>query len=1016
MDVIKQPYFLLTLMMIVIVSSSFGFDEKMHYILYITPTCTSSCPYPTKPCLTLSQFAANTSWLKSNTTLMFLPGNHTLNSEISISNISNLSMLPNSTLEDSFQTVICQQIASFKFENIDNLMMKGLKLLGCYGNKALSIKSFTLENSTFQGQDYRGTAASLEISDSVVEIKGSYFISNTVGSCLQIFDLITDVYARVGGVLFVTRSSITIMKSNFVGNGAEIGGAIFSHQFSNITITDSTFVENRAAITKFDTHCSSSVSYRDVLRADLGSDFIKTFCSGGVTGMFQSRLVVNGSTFSNNTSEGDTVGGGASVLSIQFHSAATINGCDFQNNSVNGFGGALIIAESNVTIESSTFYHNSADHGGVMYVTVFSAIVIRHSNYSNNSATSFGGVIASDQNNQLMVIGSRFIDNRAAIGGALSTAMTNLSLWGNVFSSNQATGNGGVMYVKQNDINFRSCNLLADNFARDGGAIYAIESTLTANSGHVLRVMSNTASGSGGGLYLYRSNLNMYTQYNGTTDISGNRANNSGGGIHAINSLITVYCDRLGLSPYQGSIKFTGNMAHKGGGICLESAAQLRIQKIGNIRKTNVSMFFTSNSAHYGNAIYVVDETYFDVCARQSNTINSTAASSAECFFQVLSQSRPLIFEPNFISIEFNINSSSRSTIVGGLLDRCIPDPHAQIITDGYTHKEIDGVTYLRMISNMNDTRSISSSPVRLCFCTIDDQPDCSYDPVPPGIQVKKGESFNVSLVAVDQVNHTVMSVMIYSSLNHVDSGLGEGQLIQMTNNACTNLTFSVVSPYASEQLILYAEGPCRNASRSQRRVYVTFLPCICPIGFQPNQDAIRKNCECVCDSKLSPFFTGSNCNHQTESLVRSGNFWIDFINDTNDVDNSSGYLIYPHCPLDYCLPPEAKVQVNLNTVNGADIQCANNRSGMLCGVCQPGLSLSLSSSRCITCSKPGYKYFVSIVIITLIAGVILVCLLMVLNLTVAVGTLNGVIFCANIIGANSSMFFPSKIFFTFTL
>ena len=144
------------------------------------------------------------------------------------------------------------------------------------------------------------------------------------------------------------------------------------------------------------------------------------------------------------------------------------------------------------------------------------------------------------------------------------------------------------MYVKQNDINFRSCNLLADNFARDGGAIYAIESTLTANSGHVLRVMSNTASGSGGGLYLYRSNLNMYTQYNGTTDISGNRANNSGGGIHAINSLITVYCDRLGLSSYQGSIKFTGNMAHKGGGICLESAAQLRIQKIGNIRKTNV--------------------------------------------------------------------------------------------------------------------------------------------------------------------------------------------------------------------------------------------------------------------------------------------------------------------------------------------------------------------------------------------------------------------------------------------
>ena len=52
------------------------------------------------------------------------------------------------------------------------------------------------------------------------------------------------------------------------------------------------------------------------------------------------------------------------------------------------------------------------------------------------------------------------------------------------------------------------------------------------------------------------------------------------------------------------------------------------------------------------------------------------------------------------------------------------------------------------------------------------------------------------------------------------------------------------------------------------------------------------------------------------------------------------------------------------------------------------------------------YKGLVPVILITLTAGILLVALLMALNLTVAIGTLNGLIFYANIIGANSSTFF----------
>ena len=101
-------------------------------------------------------------------------------------------------------------------------------------------------------------------------------------------------------------------------------------------------------------------------------------------------------------------------------------------------------------------------------------------------------------------------------------------------------------------------------------------------------------------------------------------------------------------------------------------------------------------------------------------------------------------------------------------------------------------------------------------------------------------------------------------------------------------------------------------------------------------------------------------------------------------------------------------VQLNLNILNGADVQCANNRSGLLCGSCKPGLTLSLGSSLCIPCSKVWHKDIVIILVSFFVSGILLVVSILVLNLTVAVGTLNGLIFYANIIGANTSIFFPT--------
>jgi hypothetical protein len=178
--------------------------------------------------------------------------------------------------------------------------------------------------------------------------------------------------------------------------------------------------------------------------------------------------------------------------------------------------------------------------------------------------------------------------------------------------------------------------------------------------------------------------------------------------------------------------------------------------------------------------------------------------------------------------------------------------------------------------------------------------------------------------------------------------------------------------------------------------LHIQFTDCACPVGFQHLDSDTR--CGCDCDSKLSPHIT--NCNSTIGSLVRvDTNSWISHINDTDP----PGYIIHPNCPLDYCRPPIENISMNLNLPDGSDARCAYNRSEILCGDCQEDLSLSLGSSRCLSCPNHWARPAVLVVILlaAIIAGISLVTALLALNMTVAVGLINGFIFYANIV-ANS--------------
>ena len=91
----------------------------------------------------------------------------------------------------------------------------------------------------------------------------------------------------------------------------------------------------------------------------------------------------------------------------------------------------------------------------------------------------------------------------------------------------------------------------------------------------------------------------------------------------------------------------------------------------------------------------------------------------------------------------------------------------------------------------------------------------------------------------------------------------------------------------------------------------------------------------------------------------------------------------------------------------------------MLCSQCQHPLSMVFASSRCIKRTNVN----ILITIIVIVAGIVLVVLLYVLNLTVTnSGTINGIIFYANIISINDSIFLANddvfkalRVFISFT-
>ena len=126
--------------------------------------------------------------------------------------------------------------------------------------------------------------------------------------------------------------------------------------------------------------------------------------------------------------------------------------------------------------------------------------------------------------------------------------------------------------------------------------------------------------------------------------------------------------------------------------------------------------------------------------------------------------------------------------------------------------------------------------------------------------------------------------------------------------------------------------------------------------------------------------------------------------NDKNNwigVYNNTLPALVSTCPLDYC-----NTAINRLSLSRSGDLCNGGRTGILCGHCHSNRSVIFGSSKCQVCTD---MWLITLVMFAVL-GVLLVAALFFLNLTVTQGTLYGLIFYANIIQVNTSIFFSQSI------
>ena len=420
----------------------------------------------------------------------------------------------------------------------------------------------------------------------------------------------------------------------------------------------------------------------------------------------------------------------------------------------------------------------------------------------------------------------------------------------------------------------------------------------------------------------------------------------------------------------QGNLLFLNNIGEKGGAVRMDGNGYLYFMN-------GLTAIFSNNQAVIsGGAIYAEINNYMNHCALQINDITKVNIS--------------------FIK---NTASMAGNDIFANPVYEChIMYQHNWARNWLYLYKKYFNFTK----DDSNSLLQISTAPRKIYIFYRNKRGNYySHGTIIP--HVFPGETILTNIVTADKEKRKVFSffdIDIYNDNYNKHNmflkakSTGGNKIPEGTNNTYINITVYVdkkINRTINAKLVISTQ------STFSRTYNIKLLPC--PLGFY----LTLGSCDC---SKVFHKVKGINCfiDERTISLPSQTNtdgIWIGLMNNTIGLSRT--------CPETYCKKPltvnitdNAVYLIKENNNTKEDLPfCQGNRIGPLCGECMGNYSAVFGSSECKLCSN----FWIFTIIGYAIIGPVLIYILFALQLTLTTGTINGIIFYAQVASAGLLQF-----------
>ena len=422
--------------------------------------------------------------------------------------------------------------------------------------------------------------------------------------------------------------------------------------------------------------------------------------------------------------------------------------------------------------------------------------------------------------------------------------------------------------------------------------------------------------------------------------------------INAINTDVTL----------QGVLTFIEASSIKGGGICIHNGVLY-------LKNELVSYFAELKARRKGGAIYISD-----------NTV--TQSGRKNCSIQI---AEPVDSVNMTMRFEYNQAMDAGSAVFITNLYRCYMGG-TWIDTTSLVYEKSFNFTQPPRKTVLNNIRNISTTPKQIHVCHPLDSQKKHYP----------GEAVTLGINSVDFSNNSVYAkIGLFLIYNRSLTGAGEktywklkyedrAKIIQENvKNNCTMISVTILGDNKGiltghrKEIVVYISDD------TQITIPVK-IEADCPLGFE-----LHTTHYCECSKLLNQILTAPKCNITSRMLpFISQGAWIG----SNKEGNFSLVLfcnIY-HCKTitkTYSFMIENSTTFISDTKNTVEI-CHDHRTGIACSECQNGTTAAFGTHKCIHCSN----WWITTLILYLIAGPLLIYLLFTFKLTLTIGTLNGIL------------------------